>query len=180
MQIANLSDKSEGDICQRQTTYLLFIESGSGKQVKIKYKNKKEYLIEQGHFRGVSVLNEHPLLEEYENYNSTIYISSSSSACEAIAIEISEEIKEHYKGWRTVDNYCNTGYGVERIIREGSGLIYEGPPSGAEVVKRVLERHDLSFTVPRVGKPKGKNYKVLFLGGNFVVAEEFSVEENET
>lgn len=180
MQLANFGDKTEGNICKRQTTYLVFVESDSGTKVKINYKNKKEYLIENGPFKGVLVANEHPLLEEHENYSSAIYISSSSLDSETITNEMSEEIQEHYQGWRTIDSYCNGGYGVERIIREGSGLIYEGPPSGAEVVKRVLERHDLRFTVPGEGKLNGKKFNVLLLGGNYVVAEEFSVEENET
>ena len=59
-------------------------------------------------------------------------------------------------------------------------LIYEGPPSGAKIVKTVLDNYGISYTSPHEGESNGKEYKVLLLGNNFIVAHDFRVEENGT
>jgi hypothetical protein len=169
-----------GDIYERQTTFVRFENSETRRRATINFKNKMEFRIDPGTFVGVSVLDRHPLLEQYEYTNTSVYVSSKASDASSVASDISNAIRSHFQGWRSADDYCNAGYGLKRILEEGSGLVYEGPPSGAEVVKFHLKQNGITYTSPTSGRPTGKKFKVLMPGKNFVVAEDFGVEENET
>ncbi|NIT12711.1 MAG: hypothetical protein GTN99_00220 [Candidatus Dadabacteria bacterium] len=175
MNITALRENTNGYIDKRQATYVKFTEAETKKSIKINFIDKRELFIKPGSFTGFSIVDKHPLLEQHENTNTTLYISTSTTEHQTVDSEISVALYEHYKGWRGIKNYCNIGYGVEKILKQGSGLLYEGPPSGAEVVKNVLKKYDISFTSSTEGKPNGKKYKVLFLGNNYVIAKDFKV-----
>ena len=173
MDIAGFGEKTTGTVDERQTTYLKFTNSESGLKYRIDYKNKIEFFIKPGPFTGISIVDKHPLLDEHEHTNTILYIFGKSTEHKLVASQITEAIHKHYEGWRRIQNYCNQDYGFEKILDEGSGLLYDGPPSGAEVIKKILKEHDISPSTPWEGKNNGKKYKVLFLGSNYVVARNF-------
>jgi hypothetical protein len=173
MNIARFGKTTTGTIDESQTTFVKFTDSESGQSFRINYKNKIEFYIKPGPFIGVSIVNKHPLLDQHEHTNTILYISTSAKEYEVVDSKISDALYKHYQGWRGIKNYCNIGYGVEKILKQGSGLLYEGPPSGAEVVKKILKLYDISCSSPQEGKANGKKYKVLFLSKNYVVASDF-------
>jgi len=173
MKIAGFGKKTTGFIDEAQTTFVKFTDSKSGQIFRIEYKDKKEFYIKPGPFTGFSIVDKHPLLDQHEHTYTILYISTSTKEYEVVDSKLSVVLYEHYQGWRGIKNYCNIGYGVEKILKQGSGLLYEGPPSGAEVIKNVLKEYDISYSTPYEGKPNGEKYKVLFLGSNFIVANDF-------
>jgi hypothetical protein len=175
MNIAGLGETTTGTIDETQTTFVKFTDSKSGQSIRINYKDKREYNIKPGPFKGFSIVNQHPLLDQHEHTDTILYISYALKEYELVDSKIEDALYEHYKGWRGIKNYCNISYGVEKILKQGSGLIYEGPPSGAEVVKNVLNEYGISCSSPRKGKANGNKYKVLFLGKNYVVANDFEI-----
>jgi len=175
MNLTKLRENTKGYIDVRQTTYLKFTNSESGLKYRIDYKNKIEFYIKPGSFTGFSIVDKHPLLDQHEHTYTILYISTSTIEHEVVDSKLSVVLYEHYQGWRGIKNYCNIGYGVEKILKQGSGLLYEGPPSGAEVIKNVLKEYDISYSTPYEGKPNGEKYKVLFLGKSYVVANDFEV-----
>jgi hypothetical protein len=179
MRACNLDQETAGEIDERQTTFVTFTHYATGRRVKIRFRDKREFRIEAGLFVGAAVADRHPLLEQYEHTNTTIFVSSTARDARAVIAQLSLALRSHFQGWRNVDNYCNTGYGLQRLLEEGSGLLYAGPPSGAEIVKTLLERNGIAYTSPSEGQPTGKKFKVLFLGNSFVVAEDFVIEEIE-
>lgn len=175
MNLAEFGEKTKGYIDVRQTTYLKFTDSISGQSIRINYQDKREFYVKTGPFTGCLIVDNHPLLDQHEYTDTILYISGASKDYELVDSKIEDALYEHYKGWRGIKNYCNIGYGVEKILKQGSGLLYEGPPSGAEVIKNVLKEYDISYSTPYEGKPNGEKYKVLFLGNNYIVAEDFEV-----
>lgn len=175
MLISEFGENTTGTIDEAQSTFVKFTDSKSGYTFKIEYRDKQEYYIKPGSFRGISIVNKHLLLEQHEYSYTNLYISSASKEYEIVDTKIEDAIYEHYNGWRGIKNYCNISYGVEKILKQGSGLLYEGPPSGAEVVNNVLKEYNILYSSTSEGKPNGQKYKVLFLGSNFVVARDFEV-----
>lgn len=175
MNLSELGETTTGTIDEKQTTFVKFTDSKSGQSFRIEYKDKKEFYIKPGPFTGFSIVDKHPLLDQHEHTYTILYISTSTKEYEVVDSKLSVVLYEHYQGWRGIKNYCNIGYGVEKILKQGSGLLYEGPPSGADVVKNVLTEYDISYSTPIEGKANRKKYKVLFLGSNFIVANDFEV-----
>jgi len=169
-----------GNIIKRQTTFLNFIDTHSGQTFKISYKNKCEFNIDDGMFSGLTIMTDHPLLEQHNFTSTNIYISSAFAQSEFIIEHMSSAISSHYKGWRTIEDYCNAEYGISKLLNEGNGLIYNGPPTGAEIIKEILTNFKISHSSTFFGKQNESNYKVLFLGNNYVVAQDFSIDEFET
>ena len=89
--------------------------------------------------------------------------------------QLLDSISHCYSGWRR-SIYFNNKFGLNRLLAGGSGLLYQGPPSGASAVIEVLNQHDIQFSTPYVGTAKANKYKALLLGKYFVVAENFTAE----
>lgn len=146
-----------------------------------------EFYVGVGHFSGFAILENHLLLEEYENKYTEIYISSKSNKSKLIVSDIENGFKDGYKGFRGIGDYCNTSYGIEKILEEGSGLFYLGPPIGAKIIIDIFTKYEIAYNIPnnnsvnyRMSTSNGKKYKVLFLGEFYLVAEDFKIEVNET
>ena len=169
---------TKGTILERQTTYSIIEEQKNSKSYKISYVSKQEFSIESENFEGIEILDEHPLLEEYEYSFTKLYVSTATKESKLLSDEIHQALKLHYQGWRT-DNYLNTEYNIGNILSEGQGMLYSGPPSGAHVVESILNNHNVSFNALYRGKVKEEKYKVLFLGENYIVAKDFKVEKSE-
>ena len=180
MDLLNIGKNTSGKIIERQSTFLSFLDDASGICFKISYQNKKGYYLDSKKFSGFQVYDAHPLLDEYEHNNTTIFISSAPSGVDSVYSDISDAINKHYLGWRGIDNYCNTKFGIKNILANGSGLLYDGPPSGAEVLGTILSNHKVSYTTPRLGSENQEKYKVLMLGSYYVIAEGFEFNEIKT
>jgi len=88
MIFTKLGVNTKGYIDIWQTTYVKFTEGSSGQCIQIKFKNKKEFLIEPEPFEGISILDKHPLLDQYENSDTILYIFGKSSEHEIVAFVI--------------------------------------------------------------------------------------------
>lgn len=167
----------QGLICQRQSTFLVFRDMSSDKIIRIDYDDKKEFHIASGEFFGISVLDEHPLLEQYEYTDTLIYISSLVQEPEKIEKDLAIGISQVYGDWRKFDDYANNECSMGELLKGGYGLLYKGPPSGAESVMEILRRYNINYSVPQTSSLSGHKYKVLFLGNNYIIAKEFVFKE---
>ena len=144
-----------GSVVDRQSTYVIIQDLRSSNNIRIDYIKKREFRISAGAFSGIYLRTTHPLLYSHEFSFSNIYITSSSENPTAVAASINAEIAESTQGWRSVKDYCNTGYGVDNILREGSGQLYEGPFNIAENIKRLLESNGIGYSSTATGKLNG-------------------------
>ena len=169
---------TKGTILERQTTYAIINDLKNNQSYKVNYISKQEFSIESRSFDGIQIFNEHPLLEEHEYSNTELIISTIANEPDLLSREIFQSLKLHYQGWRT-DNYLNTEYDIVKMLSEGQGMLYRGPPSGAHVVELILKKHNIVFKALIRGKIENDKYKVLFLGKNYIVAKDFKVEKSE-
>ncbi len=167
-----LDDQTEGKIIERQSTFIRFVTPQSN-QYKIDYIEKKEFLIDELSFCGVRVLSEHPLLEHYKQPTLNIYISSKVEDPSELARGLSAMVNEEYRGWRTVDECFNPQCSIESLLEGGYGLLYSGPSILGQKVITKLEENGIKFSTEIRQFKETHTPKVLLLGNNAIVAEEF-------
>ena len=167
-----LDDKTEGKIIERQSTFIRFVTHESC-QYKIDYIEKKEFLVNELSFRGVRVLSEHPLLDHYKQPVLDIYISSKVENSSVLARELSAMVNEEYRGWRTVNECFNPQCSIESLLDGGYGLLYSGPNILGQKVISKLEEYRFTFSTKSHRFKVTHTPKVLLLGNNVIVAENF-------
>ncbi len=171
----NLNKNTNGSIEKRQTTYVR-IKTSDGKEYKISYQNKKEYLLEQGSFKGISFDPKHPLLEHYRDDFLNIYISSKLENPDELIIELRNLLENEYKGWRDFSKYFNSQYDISKLIQEGFGLLYDGPATLGFKISNSLKKYNIIHNFQKCKNYRKPNMKVLIIGDNIIVAENFQFE----
>lgn len=167
-----LDDQTEGKIIERQCTFIRFVTADSC-QYKIEYIKKNEFFIREFSFLGVQVVSQHPLLSHYEQPTQDVYISSKVTNAPELAREFSSMVNKEYCGWRKFNECFNSQCSIESLLEGGFGLLYSGPSILAEKVMSKLEDRGITFsTISRQIKPSNIP-KVLLLGNNAIVAEDF-------
>lgn len=167
-----LDDKTEGKIIERQSTFIRFVTPES-RQYKIDYIEKKEFLVDELSFRGVRVPSEHPLLDHYKQPILDVYISSKVENPAELARELSAMVNKEYYGWRTVNECFNPQCSIESLLDGGYGLLYSGPNILGQKVISKLEENVITFSTKSHQFKATHTPKVLLLGNNVIVAEDF-------
>ena len=169
---AELDDQTKGKIIERQSTFLRFVTPDFLKY-KIDYVKKKEFLIDELSFRGVQVVTVHPLLVHYEQPILDIYISSKAENSSDLAKEFSDMVSTEFGGWRTMHECFNPQCSIESILAGGYGLLYRGPNVLGQKVISKLEKNGIKFSSGLLKVGPIHIPKVLLLGANAIVAEDF-------
>ncbi len=173
---SNLNKSTNGSVEQRQTTFVK-IKISDGREYKISYQNKKEFLIEQGSFKGLFFDQKHPLLKHYCDDFLKIYISSKIEDSVTLVDELKNLLKLEYSGWRDFDEYFNSQYDIVKLIQEGYGLLYDGPAELGFKISNALKRYGVVHNFIKYSNYRKPNMKVLIIGSNIIVAEEFKFQK---
>ena len=157
----------------RQTTFWDFIDAQ--RVSRVHFKGKKEFHAAEDEVPSVDVISEHPLLIDYIEAHTSIYLADASSDASAILGDIQDALNEATSGWRDAGGYLNTSASCA-VLTSGYGKLFEGPESLGKLVSAVLSKAQLDHTV-LPGRAAQGPMKVLVAGGNWIVAEDFRSEE---
>lgn len=161
-----------------QTTYVI-IKVGDQK-FRVNFFCKQEFLLRKGGTGQLHCLTDHPLLKDYNEQSVSIFINSKPKQFAKLNFDIQKSFNESMQGWRNWKGYVSnvsSGLSFETYtnnLHSGSGLVFDGPSSVAEKVIEVYEKYNVltkSFTTP----PKQKQFKLLLIGSNYVIADEFKI-----
>ncbi len=171
----NLNKETNGSIEKRQTTFVK-IKVSDGKEFKISFQNKKEFLIEMGEFRGVFFDPKHPILNHYRDDFLKIFISSKFDNTIDLVEELKNLVSIEYLGWREFNEYFNSQYDIHKLIQEGFGQLYDGPAELGFKVSNVLKKYEITHNFNKYKNYRKPNMKALSIGKNIIVAENFKFE----
>ena len=167
-----LDDQTKGEIIERQSTFVRFVTSDF-LQYKIDYIKKNEFLIDELSFRGVQEVTVHPLLAHYEQPILDISISSKAENPSDLAKEFSDMVNSEFGGWRAVNECFNPQCSIESLLAGGYGLLYRGPNVLGKKIISNLEKNGIKFSSGLLKVRPIHTPKVLLLGANAIVAEDF-------
>ena len=171
-----LSKHTSAKILEKQSTFVRFVTKNSI-EFKVNYVEKLEYLIEDLEFVGISVTEEHPILEHYQQNKVDIYLSSKLKNPREIIEVFEAMVESEYKGWRGIKECFNSECSITSLLEGGYGILYSGPEVLAEKVERVLQRNDIKYKLVAHKAKDKPQVRALLLGKNIVVAKEFRFEQ---
>ena len=160
-------------ITRRQTTFWDFLNAQGTSRVH--FKGKKEFHVAEDEVPTIEVVREHPLLIDYIEPHTSIYVAGAAAHASAILGEIQEAVISATSGWRDADAYLNATASSE-VLSNGYGMLFRGPESLGKLVSAVLSNSQVAHTVLPAGGAAGP-MRVLVAGGNWIVAEDFRIEE---
>ena len=82
------------------------------------------------------VVSEHPVLLDYLDAWSDVYLASAASQPEAVLEHLAAEIALIVSPWRSSESYFNDLVDPQDLLRDGSGLLIRAPQTIVEGVVR--------------------------------------------
>ena len=160
-------------IACRQTTFWDFIDAQ--RVSRVHFKGKQEFHAAEDEVPSFEVVTEHPLLIDYVEAYTSIYLAAASPHAPGILGDIEDALNAATSGWRDSGGYLNTA-ASRAVLTSGYGKLFEGPESLGKLVSAVLSKAQLNHTV-LPGRAARGSMKVLVAGSNWIVAEDFRSEE---
>jgi hypothetical protein len=140
----------------------------------VHFKGKKAYRIAGDEVASYEVILQHPLLVDYLEPHTSIFLAGAAADPAAIHAELSEVLASATSRWNDASAYLNAV--AITVLRNGYGMLFRGPESLGNAVATVLSRAAVAHTIlPAGGSPTP--VQLLVAGENWVVAEAFQVEE---
>jgi hypothetical protein len=162
----------EGIVTGSQTTYALVSIAGS--QIRLNFTGKKEFHLKKNTGGTLQILSNHPLLLDHNEPWSESYINTKPSDPEGLLKDLHARIYSTTEGWRDWTNYIST-HAINRNIPEGNGLLSHAPGSITEAIVKCCDRIGIeTYVFGGTFQPTLK--KILFIGKNYVIAEDFYLE----
>jgi hypothetical protein len=164
-----------GTVISSQATYVVM--AINGRNIRFDFIGKVEFRLEKDTSGICSILSEHPILIDHNEPWSETYINSIPSDPEIFIKDIREGITNITGGWRDWKKYVTKGTlftfsNFRRNVLAGNGLLSHAPTSVMKVIVECCELHKVAtYTFDGTYKPSVK--KLLLVGQNFVVAEDF-------
>jgi hypothetical protein len=112
--------RQTGVIRRRQSTFWELALSGPVTGLaRVHFVNKREWLFADQEFAGVSIFSMHPLLRDYREPWTTLYVMSKAANASWAVGRLRDATLRWSEGLRVFDRYANLSYGVERVLKEG-------------------------------------------------------------
>jgi hypothetical protein len=160
------------EITRRQTTFWDLRHEGG--LDRIHFLGKEEFAFVEPRAPSYLIVDEHPVLVDYQFAWESIYLAGADDAPEPTLRQIHASIQGQVDGWRPAARYLNP-FGAERILRDGYGQLLSAPVPIAEVSRAALRAAGVRFTsLP--ARPACWPRQALIVGLNYVVAQSFRVE----
>lgn len=161
-----------------QTTFVIL--KVDGQELRVNFYDKQEFVLKKGAVGELDYLIDHPLLKDFNEQSVSIYINSKPKNLAKLNFDIQASIYESMQGWRNWKDYItskSSGILIETFtnnLLSGSGKIFEGPSSVAAKITEVYEKHDV-LTKSFISTAKQNQFKLLLVGNNYVIADEFKI-----
>ena len=161
-------------VCQilRAQTTFWELRDASGVR-RITFVGKEEWHLDWKPADSFAILDEHPLLLDYTEPWSSIFISGTHPSPEVVAEDLRHIIATMLAGWRQPSTYL-TKTDAARMLHEGYGLLLSAPQSVSAAASSLLGSAGIPHRVLATRWAAGA-HRLLLIGSSFVVARDFRV-----
>lgn len=160
-----------------QATYVELATAGG--MYRLDFINKAEFRWRKGTGGALAHYTTHPLLSNHNEPLLTLYINSKPADPAALLQAIEQRLRQLAQGWREWDSYLLHGKITGDNVRKGLGtLLRSAPLSLAREVITICEQHGVAtryFEPTEDLTPVARPFSVLFIGANYVVAQDFRI-----
>jgi hypothetical protein len=166
-----------------QTTYMhLEVEDSL---FKVSFKDKADFQLKRGAYGTLAHYTSHPLLLNYNEARTTLYINSQPDNPQALLEDIETAINAAFSGW---SDWRSVFFGnrkaeavalVRQNIAHGRGILLDyAPVSIIRAVIAACEKHGVAtrFFGSQNWSPSPRGtFSILFVGSCYVIARDFQV-----
>jgi hypothetical protein len=160
-------------ITRRQTTFWELADSSG--EFRFHFAHKQEQHFVSPECEEFGVFTDHPVLLNYSQRWSSIYVASPATDPAQVLERIASEVALVVGPWRTSSNYLNRQADPSTLLQKGAGLLLHAPNVIVAMVQPILGAVGVKCTVlPHF--PSRWPMQCFVAGRNFVVAKEFHVQ----
>jgi hypothetical protein len=160
-------------ITRRQTPFWELADSSG--EFRFHFAHKQEQHFVSPECDDFGVVTEHPVLLDYSQCWSSIYVASSANDPTQVLERIASEVALVVGPWRTSSDYLNRQADPSTLLQKGAGLLLSAPNVIVAMVQSVLGVAGVKCSVlPHLSSRWPMQCFVA--GRNFVVAKEFHVQ----
>jgi hypothetical protein len=185
MLVAFIEKYPTAKIVYTQTTYMhLEVEDGL---FKVSFKDKADFQLKRGAHGTLAHYTSHPLLLNYNEARTTLYINSRPENPQALLEDIETAIDAVFSGWsdwRSVlfgNRKADAVALVRQNIAHGRGILLDyAPASIIRAVTAACEKHGVAtrfFGSQNWSPSPRETFSILFVGSYYVIARDFQVSE---
>lgn len=136
----------------------------------------QEHSVSVGIFGGLRVLDDHPLLYQYNTAPVGLFFKGQPDSAPDLVLDIFQAYASTFGPWRQIPEYLNMAKPLVDLVQGGGDLLGEMPAPLAERLAKALAHHGLEHKLIE-GKREGPKYQIMLLDESYVVALSFTVEE---
>ena len=142
----------------------------------------RKELIKSSYTDKIELFNEHPLLWEYNQEQSSLYFGNKTGRPYELFANIYKIHMLLTNSWIPFEEYVNTGFSIVELCKSTTGLFAKGPINILKAYKGELEIHEMKPTIIGGYYPQEWSNEqnidevelnVLIIGESYVVAETF-------
>ncbi|MFC5437232.1 hypothetical protein ACFPME_11735 [Rhodanobacter umsongensis] len=160
-------------ITRRQTTFWELADSSG--EFRFHFAHKQEQHFVSPECDQFGVVTDHPVLIDYSQPWSSIYVASPATDPTQILERIASQVAVVVGPWRRSNDYLNRQADPSSLLQKGAGLLLRAPNAIVALVHPILGAAGVKFTVlPHL--PSRWPMQSFVAGRNFVVAREFHVQ----
>jgi hypothetical protein len=161
-------------IIKRQTTFWEIATATA--LLRVHFLQKHEQYFAHLEFQAMDFVIEHPVLLDYQYAWSEIYVSSPSAAAGEVIDRLAGLVAARMSPWREAGVYFNNQADGAAILQAGYGLLCRAPDPVADDLCHALSEMDVAHS-RLAGRPARWPMRAFIAGQNYVVAQDFRVEE---
>jgi hypothetical protein len=161
--------RGAGTIERRKTSYW-DLETSRGTAFRVHFSGKYEHHFVGPEYQTLQLFESHPVLLDYQEPWSALYVSNAQSAGQAMFDELSAHVEAATHGWRQLRHYLAASGPTSDVLR--GGLLLRAPHSTAEQARKIVQKHGGTASLLPDRKAR-LDACALVLGQGFIVARVF-------
>ncbi|NUP10189.1 MAG: hypothetical protein HOW73_29415, partial [Polyangiaceae bacterium] len=120
------------------------------------------------HYDRAGLFDDHPLLTDYREPTSSLFISSRAADPDATLSRLAQLTHAFFDGWRPLERYLNADYPPLILLAEGYGMLLKGPASYVAACATALARDDVRVDPIVPGVTRDRPLAALCFGRSYV------------
>lgn len=171
------SQSVTGRVIKRQTTYwdVQLLTGSENSLWRISFSKRAERRVSDSTFTFVSFTNKHPILINYQENWSEIYVSNPCPNPNKIIEFIDHFVSQQTLGYRSANEYLNNV--AVNVLSSGYGLLITAPNSIIAGVASYLQKESIVFMVLACNRVQHPEQFALLLGDEYIIASKIVVNE---
>lgn len=135
----------------------------------------QEHRLSVGMFKSARLLDDHPLLYEYNQPPAALFFRGQPDDAHALVVDLFQGYASTFGLWRQIPTYLNVTKPLTDLVQGGGDLVGQMPKPLAEQLAKAFALHGTETKITE-DQPPQPPQKLLLLDESYIVATTFSID----